>query len=246
MSSKNKMVAESCFEFLHLEMIAYVMRQCTAADPGPMPGVEPESASTISRRIHAGACTKLEGMGFDVGQRLAELHAQEQPWFAEHLDVIKFICKDFWSALFHKQIDKLQTNYKGVYVLHDNDFKLLSHLSFPATERSLNAAPTLPPTLNSMTVSQRSRASSKDSLAAPVSSLSPREQDLAQLSCSFSSGVIRGALHALGMKVSAAHSSYSYYCSAPRRNTSKHNLSLYHFYRSASRRRSRSCRKLNL
>lgn len=30
----------------------------------------------------------------------------------EPLDVIKFICKDFWIAIFKKQIDKLQTNHR--------------------------------------------------------------------------------------------------------------------------------------
>lgn len=30
----------------------------------------------------------------------------------EPLDVIKFVCKDFWIAIFKKQIDKLQTNHR--------------------------------------------------------------------------------------------------------------------------------------
>jgi hypothetical protein len=201
MSLKNKMVAESTFDFLHLEMIAYVMRQCIAAQPKPIPGADAESVGAISQQVHTSACTKLDGMGFQVGQRMAEQHARDQPWLAEHMDVIKFICKDFWSALFHKQIDKLQTNYKGVYVLHDNEFKWLSHLSFPATDRSTTApTPTLPPT--PLPTTPKSSKASKDSLAAPVSTLTSGEQEVAQLSCSFAAGVIRGALHTLGMNVS--------------------------------------------
>jgi hypothetical protein len=47
-------------------------------------------------------------------------------YLVEELDVVKFMCKEFWYILFRKQIDKLQTDYKGVYVLHDYTFKLLS------------------------------------------------------------------------------------------------------------------------
>ena len=41
------------------------------------------------------------------------------------LDIVKFICKDFWEAVFHKKIDKLQTNHRGVFVLSDYSFKWL-------------------------------------------------------------------------------------------------------------------------
>lgn len=36
----------------------------------------------------------------------------EWPRFADHLEVIKFICKDFRSELFKKQIDNLKTNHR--------------------------------------------------------------------------------------------------------------------------------------
>lgn len=36
----------------------------------------------------------------------------ERPRFSDHLEAIKFICKDFWSELFKKQIDNLKTNHK--------------------------------------------------------------------------------------------------------------------------------------
>lgn len=45
------------------------------------------------------------------------------------LDIIKFICKDFWIAVFQKQIDNLKTNHRGVYVLTDNSFRWLSKMS---------------------------------------------------------------------------------------------------------------------
>jgi hypothetical protein len=42
---------------------------------------------------------------------------------------MKFICKDFWTGVFRKQIDNLRTNHQGVYVLQDNCFRLLSKAS---------------------------------------------------------------------------------------------------------------------
>lgn len=45
------------------------------------------------------------------------------------LMVVKFLCRDFWTAVFGKQMSKLQTNHKGVYVLQDFEFKWLVHTS---------------------------------------------------------------------------------------------------------------------
>lgn len=36
----------------------------------------------------------------------------DRPRFTDNLDAIKFICKDFWSELFKKQIDNLKTNHR--------------------------------------------------------------------------------------------------------------------------------------
>ena len=38
---------------------------------------------------------------------------------ADILELVKFVCKDVWVALFDKQIDNLRTNHRGVYVLYD-------------------------------------------------------------------------------------------------------------------------------
>lgn len=48
--------------------------------------------------------------------------AQSHSKFSSTLEVVKFLCKDLWGAMFGKQVDKLQTNHKGVYVLHDHSF----------------------------------------------------------------------------------------------------------------------------
>ncbi|CDQ83723.1 unnamed protein product [Oncorhynchus mykiss] len=59
--------------------------------------------------------------------------------FKDELDVMKFICKDFWTCVFKKQIDNLRTNHQGIYVLQDNKFRLLTQLS--AGKQYLEHAP---------------------------------------------------------------------------------------------------------
>jgi hypothetical protein len=41
-------------------------------------------------------------------------YTMERPRFTDHLEAIKFICKDFWSELFKKQIDNLKTNHRVI------------------------------------------------------------------------------------------------------------------------------------
>lgn len=82
--------------------------------------------------------------------RYVEKLAQSRPLMSDPLDVVKFVCKDFWDDVFMKkvrvfvspcllhligtclvpwiyfcQIDKLQTNHRGVFVLSDFKFKWL-------------------------------------------------------------------------------------------------------------------------
>uniref|UniRef100_A0A674ML51 Trafficking protein particle complex subunit 6B n=1 Tax=Takifugu rubripes TaxID=31033 RepID=A0A674ML51_TAKRU len=82
--------------------------------------------------------TKLENLGFRVGQGLIE-NGNDTARFKDELDVMKFICKDFWTSVFRKQIDNLRTNHQGIYVLQDNTFQLLSQLS--AGKQYLDQAP---------------------------------------------------------------------------------------------------------
>jgi len=86
------------------------------------------------------AAAKMERLGYDVGYRLLERLAQSKsmtPAVANNkapspammqLEAVKFICKEFWTEVFRKQIDKLQTNHRGVFVLKDLEFKWLKRL----------------------------------------------------------------------------------------------------------------------
>lgn len=71
----------------------------------------------------------LEFMGYTTGYRIIERLTREWPRFKDELDTMKFICTDFWSSIYRKQIDNLRTNHQGVYVLQDNAFRFLTRLS---------------------------------------------------------------------------------------------------------------------
>ncbi|KAM7472732.1 hypothetical protein LguiA_010915 [Lonicera macranthoides] len=92
-----------------------------------------EIVSSYCNRFYANkpelAARRIEAIGYQVGHQLSERYTKERPRFSDHLEAIKFICKDFWSELFKKQIDNLKTNHRGTFVLQDNRFRWLAHIS---------------------------------------------------------------------------------------------------------------------
>ncbi|XP_071376024.1 trafficking protein particle complex subunit 6B, like isoform X2 [Centroberyx affinis] len=110
------MADEVLFEFLHMEMVSHVYKE-QQSNKGEM-----DNKVAICISI-------LEGMGFRVGQGLIERLTKDSPSFKDELDIMKFICKDFWTYVFRRQVDNLRTNHQGTYVLQDNKFTLLTQLS---------------------------------------------------------------------------------------------------------------------
>jgi Transport protein particle (TRAPP) component len=78
------------------------------------------------------AVAKMERMGYSVGYRFCERLSQHKQWnvvlppasgdagsppaydeativAAQQLEAVKFLCKEVWTEIFQKQIDKLQT-----------------------------------------------------------------------------------------------------------------------------------------
>lgn len=47
----------------------------------------------------------------------------------DEVSIMKYICKEFWISLYMKQIDNLRTNNQGIFVLQDNNFRFLTHMS---------------------------------------------------------------------------------------------------------------------
>nr|XP_020859366.1 trafficking protein particle complex subunit 6A isoform X1 [Phascolarctos cinereus]XP_020859367.1 trafficking protein particle complex subunit 6A isoform X1 [Phascolarctos cinereus]XP_020859368.1 trafficking protein particle complex subunit 6A isoform X1 [Phascolarctos cinereus] len=90
------MADETLFQLLHTEVVA--------AAYGGGRGSGDEGQRT--------GLTVLEGMGFRVGQGLAERLPRGALVFREELDTIKFLCRDLWGAVFRKQTDNLRTNHQ--------------------------------------------------------------------------------------------------------------------------------------
>lgn len=110
-------VSSAPFDALHGELVAHLLRN---HDDG--------------RYAREELYAKLEGAGFDVGRRFAERLARERERLVEPLDVVKFLCRDFWTEVFRKPVDKLQTNNKGVFVLQDFNFRWVRHTTAGAGE----------------------------------------------------------------------------------------------------------------
>lgn len=89
------------------------------------------SIERLSHRYKFDVITHIDTLGYNVGVRLAQTVIHNIASLNESLDSlerVKYVCKEIWLYSFNKQIDKLQTNYKGIYVLHDFNFKYITHL----------------------------------------------------------------------------------------------------------------------
>ncbi|KAF2298568.1 hypothetical protein GH714_024140 [Hevea brasiliensis] len=150
-------VSESCIDSLLTEMVS--SSYCNRFDAN-----KPELAG---RRI--------EAIGYQVGHQLAERYTMERPRFSDHLEAIKFICKDFWSEVFKKQIDNLKTNHRGTFVLQDNKFRWLARMS-------------VDPSIENVDLSQDTSALAENKATQAMG-----------MHLYFPCGIIRGALSNLGI-----------------------------------------------
>ncbi|XP_075242244.1 trafficking protein particle complex subunit 6b-like [Convolutriloba macropyga] len=100
------------FEFLHMETVQSFLN---------------EHKQRGSSMDHCYA--KLEYMGFRFGQKLIEKFSKERERLKDELEMMKYICKEFWFNIYRKNIDNLRTNHQGVYVLTDNQFRFLRSIS---------------------------------------------------------------------------------------------------------------------
>lgn len=132
-SPSKRLVSESGLTFLHAQIVEYHLRGPGArffdAPPIPPSATMPPESSPTSAPILSAKRKRLESLGQDVGVRLAERHAHSRDRLEHDLEMVKFICKDFWEATFNKQIDVLRTNHRGLYVLTDNNFRWLASVS---------------------------------------------------------------------------------------------------------------------
>lgn len=137
-TTTTSLVSEQIYEFLLSELVLYAKDSCTTAAEAAV-ATDEEERLTVAAEM---ASAKLERMGYAVGYRLTERLAQNKTWntlagadvaaavAAQQLEAVKFLCKEVWLEIFRKQIDKLQTNHRGVFVLKDLDLRWLQR--FPA------------------------------------------------------------------------------------------------------------------
>ncbi|XP_055700855.1 trafficking protein particle complex subunit 6b-like [Phlebotomus papatasi] len=104
------MPEDAVLEYLHIELVNYVL-------------------SDKDVKKNENDLSDLEYIGFTTGYRIIERLTREWPRFKDELETLKFICTDFWSSIYKKQIDNLRTNHQGVYVLQDNAFRFLTRIS---------------------------------------------------------------------------------------------------------------------
>lgn len=81
----------------------------------------------------------LEYIGFTTGYRLIERMTRDVSRFKDELETIKFICTDFWTSIYKKQVDNLRTNNQGMYVVQDKSFRFLTRIT--PGEKQLEHAP---------------------------------------------------------------------------------------------------------
>eukprot|EP00057_Strongylocentrotus_purpuratus_P032724 XP_788619.2 PREDICTED: trafficking protein particle complex subunit 6B-like [Strongylocentrotus purpuratus] len=92
------MADDFIFDFLHMEIVNFVQRTTSPDDKDKV-------------------ISKLEQMGYRVGQSLIEKFTRESPRFSSELDIIKFVCKDLWNGVYKKQVDNLRTNHQVSEIL---------------------------------------------------------------------------------------------------------------------------------
>ncbi|OEH75445.1 transport protein particle component bet3 domain-containing protein [Cyclospora cayetanensis] len=127
-----------------------------------------------------------ESGGFRVGSRVAERLTLKCCRMPEQRECVKFVCKDLWHFLFQKQADRLQTNRRGGYVVHD--------ASLPWLRRVHPLAASLPPATAGVRKGCDAIQQQHEEELLRTAATQP------QLHVAFVCGAIRGALAALGLE----------------------------------------------
>lgn len=134
-------VSETVFELVLAQTVDYFLHGPGGAAFRPANGESIDMDDNDKLAALNAARRRLEAVGQDVGMRLAEHYVLDRDRLSTDLDVVKFICKEFWELTFKKQVDILRTNHRGLYVLTDNNFRWLSKVSRPAEGDELGKHP---------------------------------------------------------------------------------------------------------
>ena len=144
-SAKARRCSETCLDLLAIQLVRYYQKQKLAPAAASIEAIGNGEQSMLACRAllsdDGGPDLMHLLSGFRVGRQLVERYTQNRPRLGEHLDVIKFVCKEFWADLFGKTVDNLRTNHRGTFVLKDNNFRWVTRLS---TNQQAPGAPAQP------------------------------------------------------------------------------------------------------
>jgi len=99
------------FDFLHMEAVRLFY----------------DDADTDKGEIEASS--KLENIGFSTGYRLVERLSRQSLRHGSQLELLKYVCRVVWHAVYRKEVNSLRTNNLGLYVLHDDNFRFFSSMA---------------------------------------------------------------------------------------------------------------------
>lgn len=183
-------VSSTGVALLHQELLLYALRRCSSLSGVADVSLDSPSfrgrQTTPAAAAIAAAIPILQHSGFRVGSRVAERLTLKCFRMPEQRECVKFVCKDLWHFLFQKQADRLQTNRRGGYVIHDTSLPWLRRVHPFAAPVS---SPSLP------------------DKGADGAFLQHQEEEILraaatqpQLHVAFVCGAIKGALAALGLE----------------------------------------------
>ena len=92
--------------------------------------IERHNALPIEKRKKETLHKDIEEVGRNIGRKTVDLISKDVlVKFTTQLDVIKFICTEFWKYMFSKPVDNLRTNNSGTFIFNDDAFKLIARIS---------------------------------------------------------------------------------------------------------------------
>ena len=114
---KGRQCSESAFEYLNIELVHSYARQSQIPSAAAIEAigacglairrtVQLSSAPTTvwCRSLNAARQQSTCRPGYRVGRQLIEKYMFNRPQLKDSLDIIRFICKEFWGDLFKKQV----------------------------------------------------------------------------------------------------------------------------------------------
>jgi len=174
--------SRSAYEHLCVELVRYVLHRSssTTKDDVDDDAEAKEDEDAFDADRVKDACETLELIGARIGERLAELATTTQSIamdpFGDQQEAIMCACKEFWLLAHGRRVDKLKTNNRGTFVLHDDAFTAMR------------------------SVTQIARGSA----IGGVDAIDANEDAHVRCALAFHAGATRGGLRALGVRATVA------------------------------------------